>query len=82
MTRPKASTGRAWPPYSYRAETGLSRIRAGWPIWTSIPVLCSSHSQSPDPPARRTAHQRRPRPASRPRQNRQPQARPAETDPP
>ena len=23
-------------PYSYRAETGSGRVRAGWPVWTSI----------------------------------------------
>jgi hypothetical protein len=23
-------------PYSYRTETGSGRVRAGWPIWTSI----------------------------------------------
>jgi hypothetical protein len=25
-------------PYSYRAETGSGRVRAGWPVWTSIPL--------------------------------------------
>jgi hypothetical protein len=23
-------------PYSYRAETSSDRVRAGWPVWTSI----------------------------------------------
>ncbi|ONM03078.1 Pumilio homolog 5 [Zea mays] len=23
-------------PYPYRAETGSDRVRAGWPVWTSI----------------------------------------------
>jgi hypothetical protein len=26
-------------PYSYRAETGSGRVRAGWPVWTSIPRI-------------------------------------------
>jgi hypothetical protein len=26
-------------PYSCRAETGSGRVRAGWPIWTSIVIV-------------------------------------------
>jgi hypothetical protein len=28
--------------YSYRAETSSDRVRAGWPVWTSIPLTCLS----------------------------------------
>jgi hypothetical protein len=41
-TRPEASTDRSWS-YSYRAEMGSDRVRAGWPVWTSIAWSWSEH---------------------------------------
>jgi hypothetical protein len=35
-TRPEASTGRAWPG---PIRTGPKRVRAGWPVWTSICMI-------------------------------------------
>jgi hypothetical protein len=35
----------AWP-YSYRAETGSDRVRAGWPVWTSIATCDILHETS------------------------------------
>jgi hypothetical protein len=31
-------------PYSYRAETGSGRVRAGWSVWTSIAGVLPSKS--------------------------------------